>query len=53
MSLTFEFRIIGSQIWDFLDDNVDIHIIVNGMSTYFATFFTIPNITSLFEKKIT
>ncbi|MEM9861577.1 MAG: hypothetical protein AAF938_08185 [Myxococcota bacterium] len=43
-------RVLGLQTWDAQDDNVDVHVTFEDGSCYTATFFTIENIRSLFEK---
>ena len=50
MDSTFDFRVLGCPTWDNQDDNVDVEIIVHSSTCYSATFFTVKNITSLFDK---
>lgn len=46
----FEVRVIGPQEWDVLDDNIDVEVRFTDGRRYTATFFTLRNIASLFEK---
>jgi hypothetical protein len=45
----FTYQVIG-QAWDIHDDNIDIEISLPDGRRYSATFFTLSNIESLFEK---
>ncbi len=45
----FEFSIIGSE-FNADDDNVDVEIKLDSGEMFYATFFTITNIASLFKK---
>ena len=53
MNTMFEFRVLGCQTWDRQDDNIDVEIVVESSTRYSATFFTIRNVASLFEKNRT
>jgi len=54
MADSFSFKILGCQTWDVHDDNVDVQIQLNDGSEYWATFFTLQNLETLFAKnKIT
>jgi hypothetical protein len=50
MPTPFTFQILGCQSWDVHDDNLDVEIEVGGTLRFAATFFTLQNIASLFEK---
>lgn len=47
--VSFEFSIIGSE-FNAHDDNVDVEIKLDNGEVFYATFFTIANIESLFKK---
>jgi hypothetical protein len=50
MSTSFSFRILDAQTWDINPDNVDVGIELSDGRQYWATFFTLQNIESLFQK---
>lgn len=45
----FDFTIVQKE-FDALDDNIDVEIQLESGERYYATFFTIANIKSLFQK---
>lgn len=47
--MEFTFSVVGQHEWDRDDDNVDVEVLT-AEGRYTATFFTIRNIQSLFEK---
>ena len=47
--ISFELTIIGG-ILDAHDDNVDVEITLDNGEIYYATFFTVANVNSLFKK---
>ena len=50
MTDQFTYRVLASQSWDEFDDNLDIEITLSDGRQYSATFFTLRNLESLFEK---
>lgn len=46
----FSYRVIGSQLWDPEQDNVDVEVELEGGQRYGATFFTLENLRHLFAK---
>ncbi len=46
----FKYHVLACQTWDIQDDNIDVEIELSDGSKYTATFFTLRNIRSLFEK---
>ncbi|HJT32280.1 MAG TPA: hypothetical protein VJ783_09580 [Pirellulales bacterium] len=50
MADEFTYDVLGCPSWDELDDNVDIQITLSDGRRYTATFFTLRNLESLFEK---
>ena len=50
MSREFQLKVIGADKWDIHDDNIDVEVILSDRSRYTATFFTVRNLTTLFEK---
>jgi hypothetical protein len=48
--LTYVFEVLGAQMWDPLDDNLDVQVTFSDGSRHAATFFTIRNIQALFAK---
>ncbi|MCG8651333.1 MAG: hypothetical protein MI861_15950 [Pirellulales bacterium] len=47
---SFRLKVLGSQQWDSEDDNVDVEVKFEDGSRFTATFFTLRNLHSLFEK---
>ena len=45
-----EIMIVGPATWNSLNDNVDVEVKFSNGSRWTATFFTIENIRSIFEK---
>ena len=46
----FTYQVLGNQTWDRNDDNIDVEIELATGGRFSATFFTLRNIKSLFEK---
>lgn len=46
----FKLSVLGEQNWDPFDDNIDVEVEFDNGSRYTATFFTLKNLESLFEK---
>ncbi len=43
-------RVVSPRPWDVADDNVDVEVCLSDGSVYGATFFTLGNLESRFEK---
>jgi hypothetical protein len=50
MTGQFTYRVLGCAPWNELDDNLDIQVTLSDGRRYAATFFTLRNLESLFEK---
>ncbi len=48
--IDFQLIVLGPQQWNFEDDNVDVEVKFSDGSRFTATFFTLNNLRSLFEK---
>ncbi|HEX7447995.1 MAG TPA: hypothetical protein VF306_10640 [Pirellulales bacterium] len=53
MNDQFTYCILACTSWDELDDNLDVQITLSDGRRYTATFFTLRNLESLFEKNRT
>jgi hypothetical protein len=49
----FYIQIIGTQVWDPMQDNVDVEVRLADGRRFGATFFTLHNLERLFEKNRT
>jgi len=48
----FKLTVVGPQQWDIHDDNIDVEVELPGGRRFVATFFTLQNIHSLFNKNL-
>jgi hypothetical protein len=46
----FRVRVVGPQVWDPATDNVDVEVTLADGRRFGATFFTLENISRLFDK---
>lgn len=49
-SSDFRVRVVGTQIWNPADDNLDVEVTFVDGSRFGATFFTLRNVERLFER---
>ena len=50
MSKSYTVKVIGAQVWDSEDDNLDVEVTFSDGRRFGATFFTLENIETLFRK---
>ena len=50
MKTRFRLAVVGPQHWDEKNDNVDVEVELSDGRKYSATFFTIENVRSIFDK---
>jgi hypothetical protein len=46
----FQIHVIGAQVWDPIEDNVDVEVRLADGRRFGATFFTLRNVERLFAK---
>jgi len=46
----FDVRVVGAQVWDPLNDNIDVEVMLTDGRRFGATFFTLQNVQRLFDK---
>ena len=46
----FRVRVVGSQVWDPVGDNVDVEVTLANGARFGATFFTLKNVERLFQQ---
>ena len=49
-SQNFSVHVLGAQVWDPLNDNVDVEVRFGDGRRFGATFFTLANVERLFDK---